>query len=99
MTDEDRVVAGEDQRGTILIAQGRDAYARFYNVIANPTLWFVQHMLWDLARTPDWDDARHDAWTNGYVPVNVRMARAALRASRRTPHGLTTPKYYDGLWR
>jgi trehalose 6-phosphate synthase len=85
MTDEDRVVAGEDQRGTILIAQDRDAYARFYNVIANPTLWFVQHMLWDLARTPDWDDARHDAWTNGYVPVNVRMARATLAELDRDP--------------
>ena len=85
MTDEDRVVAGEDQRGTILIAQGRDAYARFYNVIANPTLWFVQHMLWDLARTPDWDDTRHEAWTNGYVPVNLRMARATLAELDRDP--------------
>jgi len=85
MTDEDRVVAGEDQRGTILIAQDRDAYARFYNVIANPTLWFVQHMLWDLARTPDWDDARHDAWTNGYVPVNVQMAHATLTELDRDP--------------
>ena len=85
MTDEDRVVADEDQRGTILIAQGRDAYARFYNVIANPTLWFVQHMLWDLARTPDWDDTRHEAWTNGYVPVNLRMARATLAELDRDP--------------
>ncbi|HEX3056165.1 MAG TPA: trehalose-6-phosphate synthase [Gaiellaceae bacterium] len=85
MTDEDRVVAAEAQRGTILIAQGRDAYARFYNVIANPTLWFVQHMLWDLARTPDWDDTRHDAWTNGYVPVNLQMARATLAELDRDP--------------
>ena len=69
----------------ILIAQDRDAYARFYNVIANPTLWFVQHMLWDLARTPDWDDARHDAWTNGYVPVNVQMAHATLTELDRDP--------------
>ena len=78
MTDEDRVVAREEQRDTILLAQAPDAYARFYNVIANPTLWFVQHMLWDLGRTPDWDDARHDAWTNGYVPVNAAIAEAVL---------------------
>ncbi len=85
MTDEDRVVAREEQRGTVLIAQDRDSYARFYNVIANPTLWFVQHMLWDLARAPDWDDARHDAWTNGYVPVNLEMARATLAELDRDP--------------
>ena len=85
MTDEDRVVAGEEQRGTILLAQAPDAYARFYNVIANPTLWFVQHMLWDLGRTPEWDDARHDAWTNGYVPVNTAIAEAVLAELERQP--------------
>jgi trehalose 6-phosphate synthase len=81
MTDEDRVVAGEEQSGTILIAQDRDAYARFYNVIANPTLWFVQHMLWDLAFAPDFD---HDAWTS-YAAVNATMARAAIAELDRAP--------------
>jgi trehalose 6-phosphate synthase len=82
MTDEDRVVAGEEQRGTILLAQDRDEYARFYNVIANPMLWFVQHMLWDLAFTPDFD---HDAWAHGYVPVNAAMARATIDELDRDP--------------
>ena len=85
MTDEDRLIAREEQSETILLAQDRDAYARFYNIIANPTLWFVQHVLWDLARTPEWDDARHDAWTNGYVPVNIEMARATLAELERDP--------------
>ncbi|MFL5913237.1 MAG: trehalose-6-phosphate synthase [Gaiellaceae bacterium] len=74
MTDEDRVVAGEDQRGTVLLAQDPAEYARFYNVIANPTLWFVQHRLWNLAFTPDFD---HDAWTD-YASVNAKMARATI---------------------
>jgi len=81
MTDEDRVVAGEEQSGTILIAQDRDAYARFYNVVANPTLWFVQHMLWDLAFAPDFD---RDAWTS-YAAVNATMARAAIAELDRAP--------------
>jgi len=85
MTDEDRVVAGERQHGTMLLAQDPDAYARFYNVAANPTLWFLQHMLWNLGRTPDWDDERHDAWTNGYVPVNASMARAVVAELERDP--------------
>jgi trehalose 6-phosphate synthase len=82
MTDEDRVVAGEEQRGTILLAQDADEYARFYNVIANPMLWFVQHRLWNLAFTPDFD---HDAWTS-YASINAKMARAAIDALDRGPH-------------
>ena len=82
MTDEDRVVAGEEQRGTVLIAQNESAYHLFYNVIANPTLWFVQHMLWNLAYVPDFD---HDAWNGGYAVVNATMARAVADELDRDP--------------
>ena len=75
MTDEDRVVAHEEQHGTILLDQDEAAYHLYYNVVANPTLWFTQHMLWNLAYAPDFD---HDAWTQGYLHVNAAMARAAL---------------------
>jgi trehalose 6-phosphate synthase len=81
MTDEDRVVAGEQQGDTVLIAQDRHAYDLFYNVAANPTLWFVQHMLWNLAFTPDFD---HDAWRS-YGAVNAKMATAVIEALDRDP--------------
>jgi trehalose 6-phosphate synthase len=81
MTDEDRVVAGEAQSGTILLAQDPQTYDRFYNVAANPMLWFVQHMLWNLALTPDFD---HDAWTD-YGSVNAKMARAVIDELDRDP--------------
>jgi trehalose 6-phosphate synthase len=81
MTDEDRVVAGEEQRGTILLAQPPEEYARFYNVVANPMLWFVQHRLWNLAFTPDFD---RDAWSS-YTLVNAQMARAAIDELDRGP--------------
>ena len=81
MTDEDRVVAGEEQHGTILLAQDVEEYARFYNVVANPLLWFVQHRLWNLAFTPDFD---HDAWAS-YVSVNATMARAVIDELDRSP--------------
>ena len=74
MTDEDRVVAREHQRGTILLAQDPHAYDLYYNVAANPTLWFVQHRLWNLAVAPDFD---HDAWRS-YAYVNEQMARAVI---------------------
>jgi len=81
MTDEDRVVAGEAQSGTVLIAQDERAYELFYNVAANPMLWFVQHMLWNLAYTPDFD---HDAW-RAYSDVNAKMARATIAEIDRDP--------------
>jgi trehalose 6-phosphate synthase len=31
-----------------LVASDPEAYDRFYNVFANPMLWFIQHYLWDL---------------------------------------------------
>jgi trehalose 6-phosphate synthase len=82
MTDEDRVVASEPQQGTVLVAQDEHAYDLFYNVAANPTLWFVHHTLWSLAYAPDFD---HDAWAHGYVRVNETMAQAVLSELERTP--------------
>ena len=93
MTDEDRLVAAEhdgegfdeQQCRLRLVVHDRDRYARFYTVAANPTLWFVQHSLWSLGTAPDFD---HDAWTNGYVPVNERMAEATLAELELEPDAL-----------
>ena len=40
------------------------AYDRFYNVIANPILWFIQHYLWDLSNAPDIRRDETDAWSS-----------------------------------
>lgn len=86
LTDEDRAVAQEGADDSVrFVVQAPDAYERFYTVAANPTLWFVQHMLWNLGTTPDFDDVRHDAWTNGYMPVNAAMARATIDELDRDP--------------
>ena len=47
---------------------------KFYAVISNPILWFVQHHLWDLGDTPDITRREIDAFENGYVAVNARFA-------------------------
>src|SRR5205814_6182026 len=54
------------------------AYEWYYNVIANPMLWFVQHHLWELAATPSIDHGVHHAWSEGYVQVNRAFAAAVL---------------------
>jgi len=53
-----------------------DAQHKFYAVISNPLLWFIQHYLWDLSDSPDITRHEIDAFDNGYVPVNDQFADA-----------------------
>jgi trehalose 6-phosphate synthase len=97
MSAEDRAVAAERDGAFLeeaaggaayhlrLVAHQQAAYDRFYNVFANPTLWFLQHYLWGLGSAPDFDPERHDAWSDGYVPVNEAFARATLDELDREP--------------
>ena len=98
MTDEDRAVVGEAAGEAIeevardgspyrlrLVAHDPTAYDWFYNVVANPTLWFLQHYLWALAYAPNIDRGLHHAWDDGYVPVNRAFADAALAELEAQP--------------
>ena len=98
MTDEDRAVAIESGGEAIeevardgspyrlrLVAHDPAAYDWYYNVVANPTLWFLQHYLWALAYAPDIDPGLHHAWDEGYVPVNRAFAEAALAELEAQP--------------
>jgi trehalose 6-phosphate synthase len=91
MTDED-VDAAEENEGrpfTVnapdggeyrvkLVASDGEAYDRFYNIIANPMLWFIQHYLWDLSNAPDIRRNETEAFEFGYNVVNEDLARAVL---------------------
>src|SRR4029077_18415088 len=70
-----------------LVGSDPEAYDRFYNVIANPILWFVQHYLWDLSNAPDVRQEELDAWDFGYQEVNRDIANAVLAqiAERERP--------------
>lgn len=61
-----------------LVASDPEAYDRFYNIIANPMLWFIQHYLWDLSNAPDVRRNETEAFEFGYNVVNEDLARAAL---------------------
>ncbi|MGV1050204.1 MAG: alpha,alpha-trehalose-phosphate synthase (UDP-forming) [Solirubrobacterales bacterium] len=89
MTDEDIAVSEEAGGPVELSIDGIDyrvcmvgsdpqAYDRFYNVIANPILWFIQHYLWDLSNAPDIRQEELDAWDYGYQAVNRDIAEAVL---------------------
>ncbi len=72
----------------LLLAHDPAAYDRFYNVIANPLLWFIQHSLWGLASRPDLDHDVHQAWDDGYVPVNNAFAAAVVAQLDDKPDAL-----------
>jgi len=61
-----------------LVASDAEAYDRFYNVFANPMLWFIQHYLWDLSNAPDIRREEVEAFEFGYNVVNEDLARAVL---------------------
>ena len=58
-----------------LMQPKKKAYLRYYNVIANPMLWFIQHQLWDAPRNPSITQETWDAWDNGYVEINKAFAQ------------------------
>jgi trehalose 6-phosphate synthase len=90
MTDEDVEVAERTTAGRSRCAPRRrrvpgqagrlrpEAYDRFYNIIANPMLWFIQHYLWDLSNAPDIRRNETEAFEFGYNVVNEDLARAVL---------------------
>jgi trehalose 6-phosphate synthase len=61
-----------------LVASDPHAYDRFYSIIANPLLWFIQHYLWDLSNAPDIRRNETEAFEFGYNAVNEDLARAVL---------------------
>jgi len=61
-----------------LVSSDDDAYDRFYSVISNPMLWFIQHYLWDLSNSPDIRRNEVAAYEEGYKVVNEDLAKAVI---------------------
>jgi trehalose 6-phosphate synthase len=91
MTDEDVNVAeqhdgkpfpvtapGGGEYRVKLVSSDPEAWDRFYNIMANPMLWFIQHYLWDLSNAPDIRRNETEAFEFGYNAVNEDLARAVV---------------------
>jgi trehalose 6-phosphate synthase len=83
-TDEDRVVAAEGSSEAALVAPDPDAYHGYYNVVANPMLWFIQHGLWGRRLRPDLDEGFHAAWRD-YETVNRLFAERVVAELDNNP--------------
>lgn len=56
-----------------LIRPDEDHYDRYYNVFANPLLWFIQHELWEIPRQPSISRETWQAWKS-YIEINKQFA-------------------------
>src|SRR5687767_12211328 len=90
ISDADREAAGAE----ITEAEGfrlrslvvdQEAFRQFYDVIANSTLWYLHHGLWDRVRRPRFDRRWREAWV-GYREVNHAFADAV---AEEAPAGAT----------
>lgn len=87
VTPEDRegAAAGAVSTGGLRFAPvpvEADDYAAYYDVVANQTLWFCLHGLWDRPRRPRFDRYWWQAWAR-YRQVNEAFAVATDRATEQ----------------
>ncbi len=73
-----KVAQADDKLYLHFVVSPRNAYHKYYSIICNPLLWFLQHYMWNSSRTPNIDRVVYDAWENGYVPVNQAFAQAVV---------------------
>ncbi len=90
-SDEDAAVAKEpapyevEDLRVVFVEHDEAAYDLMYNTLANPLLWFVQHGLYDLPRSPRLGDDTREAWENGYVPVSRNFAKSVAETIGDAP--------------
>jgi trehalose 6-phosphate synthase len=67
------------------LSPDEQAFEGYYNVIANPLLWFLQHSMWDVPRAPVIDRNTWQAWHEGYRAVNCLFAEAIVKQVLAAP--------------
>lgn len=72
---------GKETMNVHFLSPEQEAYEGYYNVIANPLLWFLQHSMWDVPRKPIIDRRTWAAWSEGYVAINQLFAEAVVKQS------------------
>jgi trehalose 6-phosphate synthase len=73
----------EDARFNLrFVTPDAEDYRRYYNEIANPLLWFLQHYMWDAPRTPNITADVWQSWA-AYERVNAAFADEISREIER----------------
>jgi trehalose 6-phosphate synthase len=80
----DEQLPGQDLR-LVYVPFDPETFEKHYGIVSNPFLWFVHHEMYASAYGPNVDDTLLDAWRNGYRPVNLALADAAVEAAGPDP--------------
>lgn len=78
-----KVPLAEESLYLRFVVTPRNVYHKYYSVVCNPIIWFLQHYMWNTPRSPNIDSMVYDAWEKGYVSVNETFARAVIEAADR----------------
>ena len=102
--DREAVAQGlmhEDGLDLVPVVVDDDTYRQAYDVVANTTLWYVHHHLFDLPHRPRFDRHWRAAW-EGYRAYNRAVADvvvgAGRRGRRRLRAGLPLLARWAGCW-
>ena len=76
----DELLPGQDLRLRLTVLP-EAVFEPYYNVVANPFLWFLQHEMYAPAWGPNIDARLLDAWRTGYRPANRALGEAAVAAA------------------
>jgi trehalose 6-phosphate synthase len=76
----DETLPGQDLR-LRYVPMPAEVYEPYYEQVANPFLWFLQHQMYALPYEPVIDRGLIDAWLHGYRPANHLLADAAVDAA------------------
>jgi trehalose 6-phosphate synthase len=79
-----RTVSADSHQRMRYVVIPPDRYQGYYNEISNRILWFVHHNLWDIPRSPMFDDATQEAW-DGFVEANRAFAEALADEADHDP--------------
>jgi trehalose 6-phosphate synthase len=78
-------VATEDSKFTLrYLAVAPEEYDRFYNGVSNRILWFLHHYLWNLSRSPRFDDETERDW-DAFRRVNRMFADSLAEEGEQLP--------------
>ncbi|HET9310044.1 MAG TPA: trehalose-6-phosphate synthase [Actinomycetota bacterium] len=91
MTDGDRSVAlkgrtvtSESHQRMRYVVIPPDRYEGYYNEVSNRILWMAHHNLWDIPRSPIFDDDTQAAWYD-FVEANRAFAQALAQEADNDP--------------
>jgi trehalose 6-phosphate synthase len=99
--DREAVAQGrmhEDGLDLVPVTVDDDIYRMAYDVVANSTLWYCHHHMWDLPLRPRFDRHWRRAW-DGYRAYNQAMADAVVARADRDGTVLVQDYHFSLLGR